>query len=64
MPLKQVFIAATPRYRRRSSNNTIILDTTLRAPKVMQTLKALKAIQTPKTRKRKVDYYTLYYFSI
>ena len=58
MPLKQVFIAATPRYRRRSSNNTIILDTTPQTPK------APKDIQTPKTRKQKVDYYTLYYFSI
>jgi hypothetical protein len=55
MPPKQVPAAATPRRRRQSSNDTIILDITPQAP---------KAVQTPKTRKRKVDYYTLYYFSI
>jgi hypothetical protein len=51
VPLKQVFTAATPRYRHRSSNNTIILDTTLQGSKAIQTLKVLKAIQTLKPRK-------------
>ena len=53
MPPKQVFATITLYYYCRSSNNTIILDITLQTPK------ALKAIQTLKTRKRKVDYYTL-----